>query len=212
MKSALPQWQTWVLALAAAGVLGGCVVAPADSYSYYDDGYVAPPPPRAEHRGYPPAVDYIWIDGYWDRAGRGYDWVPGYWVPPSERWRLQQRIERERAWERERERAIARQHERDREDDRRRDRERQAREREREQQAWRERDRQREAAADRERAERERQRDRDARQREQDRRERERERERDRDKQELREEAHRQLRGDRVHRDLDDRMRQMQQP
>jgi hypothetical protein len=88
--------------LAASTILGGCVVAP--ERGYYADGIVAvaPPPPRVEVIGVPPAPGYVWIDGYWNWvggrhvwvAGRwaaprpGYHWVPHHWVATSGGWRL----------------------------------------------------------------------------------------------------------------------------
>lgn len=74
--------------LAAALALGGCAVVPADDYGYDDDRYyeretvIVTPPPRIEYRGLPPAIGYIWIDGYWNRVGPRPHWVPGYWSPP----------------------------------------------------------------------------------------------------------------------------------
>ena len=79
MKS---EWRVWSLALAAALVLAGCVVAPPDPYE--DERYYAVPPPRVESRGYPPVAGYLWFDGYWMWGVRGHEWAPGYWVSPYE--------------------------------------------------------------------------------------------------------------------------------
>lgn len=81
------------LLAASALLLGGCVVAPAHTHSYESEEVVygpttsvyvrvAPPAPRIEYRSYPPAVGYIWIDGYWNWGGVSYAWVPGRWVAP----------------------------------------------------------------------------------------------------------------------------------
>jgi len=81
-------------AVAAAVVLTGCVVAPAQPvvYSprpqpmpapggYYPDGVVmvAPPPPYQEAVGYPPAAGYLWIGGFWNWVGGRHVWVAGHW-------------------------------------------------------------------------------------------------------------------------------------
>ena len=53
--------------------------------------YAPPPPPPVYGYGYGygyrnayvrppcPGPDYVWIDGYYDYYGRGYNWRPGYW-------------------------------------------------------------------------------------------------------------------------------------
>lgn len=84
---------TSCLALAAALVLGGCVVPPTHDHRYESDEVVygpttsvyvrmAPPAPRVEYRGYAPAGGYVWIDGYWNWGGVSYLWVPGRWLAP----------------------------------------------------------------------------------------------------------------------------------
>lgn len=81
------------LVLAAVLALGGCVVAPEHSRRYESEEIIygpttstyvliAPPAPRVEYRGYPPAVGYLWIEGYWSWGGVRYVWVPGRWVAP----------------------------------------------------------------------------------------------------------------------------------
>jgi len=81
------------LLLASALALVGCVVAPVHDHRYESEEVVygpttsiyvrvAPPAPRIEYRGYPPAVGYIWIEGYWNWGGVNYLWVPGRWVAP----------------------------------------------------------------------------------------------------------------------------------
>ena len=92
------------LALSAATLLGGCVVAtpPPRVYAPPPRVYEPPPPPAYEE----PAVDvevratepppplpdyeqppcpedgYLWTPGYWAWGGGGYYWVPGTWVQP----------------------------------------------------------------------------------------------------------------------------------
>lgn len=59
---------------------------PTRDYGYAYGGYVreAPPPPRHERWGRPPAVGYVWCDGYWDwRNGRWF-WVDGTWRRPPQ--------------------------------------------------------------------------------------------------------------------------------
>lgn len=82
---------SWLLipALSLGLMLGGCAVVPERDYGYaYDRDYVremviVTPPPRIEYRAYPPAANFIWIDGYGNRIGRQHDWVSGYWAPPQ---------------------------------------------------------------------------------------------------------------------------------
>src|ERR1700726_197690 len=94
------------LALSAATLLGGCVVAtpPPRVYAPPPRVYEPPPPPPPTYAE--PAVDvevrasdappplpdyeqppcpedgYLWTPGYWAWAGGGYYWVPGTWVQP----------------------------------------------------------------------------------------------------------------------------------
>lgn len=85
-------FRLWPLALAAGAALGGCAVVPAERYEvrehrdfyygYGDETVIITSTPRVEYRGYPPAVGYVWIDGYWNRVGARQVWVPGYWRPP----------------------------------------------------------------------------------------------------------------------------------
>ncbi len=55
----------------------------------------APPPPRSEQPGPPPAPGrvwvsghwqwrdlerrYVWVDGHWEASREGFTWVPGHW-------------------------------------------------------------------------------------------------------------------------------------
>ena len=60
-------------------LLSACAVAPYDTYY---GARVAPPSALVEYRGYPPAADYLWVDGYWNWGGARYVWVPGRWESP----------------------------------------------------------------------------------------------------------------------------------
>lgn len=98
----------WWPALALAGLLSGCVVAP--YYPYYSStgegavavADVAPPAAYAE---VPPPIPYAgavwiggywgwrahrhhWVSGYWDRPRPGYYWRPHRWQPVMGRWHL----------------------------------------------------------------------------------------------------------------------------
>ena len=44
----------------------------------------APPPPRREVIVYTerPALDYVWVNGFYDWRGDGWAWVPGHWLAP----------------------------------------------------------------------------------------------------------------------------------
>lgn len=76
----------FVALLAMSAVLAGCVVTPA---GYGEVTVYEPPPPRVEYRGYPPAVGYVWIDGYWVWGGHRHEWVPGRWEAPRPGYRWQ---------------------------------------------------------------------------------------------------------------------------
>ena len=69
-------------ALLAAGMLSGCVVAPAPGY-YYGGAVVrvAPPAPTVEVVGVAPAPGYVWMGGYWNWVGAQHVWVGGHWGP-----------------------------------------------------------------------------------------------------------------------------------
>ncbi len=96
-----------VLPLAAAGLLAGCVVAPAappppprayepppPAPAYAEPAYAEPavevqvqanqpPPPLPEYAQPPcPEEGYLWTPGYWAYTNGGYYWVPGTWVQP----------------------------------------------------------------------------------------------------------------------------------
>ncbi len=73
--------------LLGAGLLAGCVVAPAPYYGYA--GYPAyvtvpapPPAPQVEVVGVAPAPGYLWISGFWAWGGARYVWHPGRWTAP----------------------------------------------------------------------------------------------------------------------------------
>lgn len=83
--------------------LTGCVVAPYPRHM--DDGgvvLVEPPPVRIERPGPPPAVGYIWIDGFWNWSGGRHVWMPGHWEPhrPGQRWEPHRWEHGQRGWER----------------------------------------------------------------------------------------------------------------
>jgi len=63
--------------------LVSCVVVP--DQRHYVGGIVmlAPPEPRVEVIGVPPAPDYVWLGGYWSWVGGRHEWVPGRWSPPK---------------------------------------------------------------------------------------------------------------------------------
>ena len=71
------------LAMLALGAsLAGCVIAPYPRHADHDDGgvvVVEPPPVRIERPGPPPAVGYLWIDGFWNWSGGRHVWIPGRW-------------------------------------------------------------------------------------------------------------------------------------
>lgn len=75
------------LLLLASAALAGCAVVPgpvdygpAYEPAYPTTIYAAPPAPRIEYPGLPPAAGYVWIDGYWNWGGSRYLWVPGRWA------------------------------------------------------------------------------------------------------------------------------------
>lgn len=71
--------------------LAGCVVAPYPHQRGHEDGgvvVVEPPPVRIERPGPPPAVGYLWIEGFWNWSGGRHVWMPGHWEPQrqGQRW------------------------------------------------------------------------------------------------------------------------------
>src|SRR5262245_42323449 len=65
-------------------ILGSLSLA-ACGCGYYSGGYyatTAPPPIRAEVRGYAPGPGYVWVDGYWGYRSNRYAWNSGYWARP----------------------------------------------------------------------------------------------------------------------------------
>ena len=70
-----------LVAAVVAVLASGCAIAPYDPY-YDAPVRVAPPPPRSEYPGYPPAPDYLWVSGYWNWGGGRYVWAPGRWESP----------------------------------------------------------------------------------------------------------------------------------
>jgi hypothetical protein len=78
----------WFLAVPV--MLVGLTAVGCGAYGgYYGGGYsylgMAPPPPRAEIRGYAPGPGYVWVGGYWGYRGNNYYWNPGSWVRPPHR-------------------------------------------------------------------------------------------------------------------------------
>lgn len=67
--------------LASAVLLCGTLLTACGGYG---GGFVAygPPPPRYGVIGYAPGPGYVWMDGYWDRGGGGWNWVGGRWERP----------------------------------------------------------------------------------------------------------------------------------
>lgn len=92
-----------VTCLALGAGLSGCVVAPYPSRG--DEGgpvvMVEPPPVRIERPGPPPAVGYLWIDGFWNWSGGRHVWMPGHWEPrrAGERWEPHRWERSHRGWE-----------------------------------------------------------------------------------------------------------------
>src|SRR6202035_4425035 len=77
------------LALSAATLLGGCVVATPPPRVYAQPApdvevrAAEAPPPLPDYEQPPcPEDGYLWTPGYWAWAGGGYYWVPGTWVQP----------------------------------------------------------------------------------------------------------------------------------
>lgn len=85
MRIPLCRIRNAAIALVLPLALGACVVGPP---GFYGDGYygagiaIAPPAPRVEYYGRAPYPGDVWIDGFWQWAGGGYEWRPGYWSAP----------------------------------------------------------------------------------------------------------------------------------
>ncbi|MBK7901400.1 MAG: YXWGXW repeat-containing protein [Betaproteobacteria bacterium] len=77
-RKAMTPWFR-IAPLALVALLTGCVVAPPPRPYYDQPIVVAPPAPRVEYAGPPPAFGHIWIGGYWAWTGHRHDWVPGHW-------------------------------------------------------------------------------------------------------------------------------------
>lgn len=74
-----------MIALALPLALAACVVGPPGFYGddYYGTGItIAPPAPEVEYYGRAPYPGDIWIGGFWQWTGGGYEWRPGYWSAP----------------------------------------------------------------------------------------------------------------------------------
>ena len=62
-------------------LLAGCVVAPTGN-PYARPVMQAPPSPRVEYSGVPPASGYVWMSGFWNWVGGRHEWAPGHWEAP----------------------------------------------------------------------------------------------------------------------------------
>jgi len=73
--------------LLAAALAGGCI-EPDQRHDVDGVVLVAPPPPRDEVIGEPPAPGEVWLSGYWNWVGSRHEWVPGHWAAgrPEHRW------------------------------------------------------------------------------------------------------------------------------
>jgi hypothetical protein len=76
-----------IATLAAATVLGGCVVrgsvaVPEPAVYVGGSVSVAPPAPQVEVYGAPPVAGYVWLGGYWNWVGGRHVWVGGHWEAP----------------------------------------------------------------------------------------------------------------------------------
>lgn len=71
----------------AVSLVGGCIV-PDQRHDIGGVVLVAPPAPRDELQGEPPASGEVWVSGYWNWVGSRHEWVPGHWVAgrPGRRW------------------------------------------------------------------------------------------------------------------------------
>jgi hypothetical protein len=52
---------------------------PKDDYTVVE---YPPPPANVELPGSPPEKGCVWVDGYWQYAGRSWEWRAGEWVKP----------------------------------------------------------------------------------------------------------------------------------
>jgi len=103
MRMSICQLRNGAIALALPLALGACVVGPP---GYYGDGYygsavvIAPPAPQVEYYGRAPYPEDIWIDGYWQWTGSGYQWQRGYWSAPRPgyRWVPHEWVRGEGGW------------------------------------------------------------------------------------------------------------------
>ncbi|MEO0003465.1 MAG: hypothetical protein RLZZ22_1157 [Pseudomonadota bacterium] len=90
MASHLPVFLLAAVALTGCAVVPGPVVdyGPAYQPAYSTTVYAAPPVPRIEYPGPPPASGQVWVDGYWNWGGSRYLWVPGRWSDrhPGQAW------------------------------------------------------------------------------------------------------------------------------
>jgi WXXGXW repeat (2 copies) len=79
----LAHMRNFAILVAACLLTTACVVAPTPRGLYIGPAVaVAPPPPRVEYYGVPPAAGYFWIGGYWRWNGYTHVWVGGHWQAP----------------------------------------------------------------------------------------------------------------------------------
>lgn len=60
----------------------------------------SPPPPR--HEAVPrPRAGWVWVPGYWNRAGERFVWVVGCWIPERRgyHWQRHRWVLRGNAWQ-----------------------------------------------------------------------------------------------------------------
>ena len=112
MSHTLTPWRSAALcagALAAATLMTGCVVAPAEPHYYGNAGAVvvsseAPPPMQYEPVpvAVAPVATQIWIGGFWDWSGGRYVWREGRWATPPHRgdhWVPREWVRGPRGWQ-----------------------------------------------------------------------------------------------------------------
>jgi WXXGXW repeat (2 copies) len=75
------RWRFAALSL-LSWALASCVIAPDQQHQVDGVVMVAPPAPRSEVVGSPPAAGYVWTAGYWNWVGNRHVWVDGAWVAP----------------------------------------------------------------------------------------------------------------------------------
>jgi WXXGXW repeat (2 copies) len=79
--------KTFTRALITATLFGGILLIGGSAFAQVSIGIQIgpPPPPRVvvySHRPPRPALDFVWVEGYWYPVGRKYVWHGGYWARP----------------------------------------------------------------------------------------------------------------------------------